>query len=129
MAAQPQGYEPPSGPDRGPGSEPDPLDYRFTLANERTVLAWLRTCLALMAGSVAVSQLLPTLGRNGWARGLGGLLAVAAIVVAVLSYRRWLRVEAAMVAGGRLPGNRLPVVLTALLVVVGVAVAVVAVLP
>ena len=27
---------------------PDP-DYRFTLANERTLLAWLRTALALIA--------------------------------------------------------------------------------
>ena len=28
-------------------------DYRFTLANERTFLAWIRTALALMAGAVA----------------------------------------------------------------------------
>ena len=33
------------------GEEPDP---RFTLANERTFLAWVRTALALLAGGVAV---------------------------------------------------------------------------
>lgn len=33
------------------GREPDP---RFTLANERTFLAWIRTALAFLAGGVAV---------------------------------------------------------------------------
>ncbi|MBU1607433.1 MAG: DUF202 domain-containing protein, partial [Alphaproteobacteria bacterium] len=33
------------------GTEPDP---RFTLANERTFLAWIRTSLAVLAGGVAV---------------------------------------------------------------------------
>ena len=33
------------------GDEPDP---RFTLANERTFLAWVRTSLGLVAGSVAL---------------------------------------------------------------------------
>ena len=32
------------------------LDYRFSLANERTFLAWMRTCLALMAAAVAVKS-------------------------------------------------------------------------
>ena len=35
----------------GEGEEPD---YRFSLANERTFLAWLRTTLALLAAGVAV---------------------------------------------------------------------------
>ncbi len=34
-------------------------DYRFSLANERTFLAWIRTSLALLAGAVAVDQLAP----------------------------------------------------------------------
>ncbi|WP_461636477.1 YidH family protein, partial [Glutamicibacter soli] len=33
------------------GSEPDP---RFTLANERTFLAWIRTSLAFLAGGIAL---------------------------------------------------------------------------
>ena len=33
------------------------IDVRFLLANERTLLAWLRTALTLMAGGVALAQL------------------------------------------------------------------------
>ena len=36
-------------------------DYRFTLANERTFLAWERTALGLLAAAVAVVQLVPEL--------------------------------------------------------------------
>ncbi len=38
------------------GEEPD---ARFTLANERTFLAWIRTSLALLAGGVALHVLGP----------------------------------------------------------------------
>ena len=41
------------------GKAPDP---RFTLANERTFLAWIRTALALVAGGLACAQFLPPLG-------------------------------------------------------------------
>jgi putative membrane protein len=44
---------PSSPPDEG--TDPDP---RFSFANERTFLAWSRTALALIAGGLAVSQLL-----------------------------------------------------------------------
>ncbi len=40
-------------------------DYRFTLANERTFLAWIRTALALIAGGVAVVQFVPQFGVAG----------------------------------------------------------------
>ena len=39
----------------GPGAD---LDERFTLANERTFLAWNRTALALIGGGLAAGQLL-----------------------------------------------------------------------
>ena len=38
---------------RQEGQEPD---YRFSLANERTFLAWIRTALALLAGGVLLDQ-------------------------------------------------------------------------
>ncbi len=44
-------------------------DYRFSLANERTFLAWLRTALALIGGGFAVDQFLPDL-RWAWRVGL-----------------------------------------------------------
>ncbi|SKW02462.1 inner membrane protein yidH [Mycobacteroides abscessus subsp. abscessus] len=64
------------------GTEPD---YRFTLANERTYLAWVRTSLALIASGVALMQFVPEFGIPG-ARHVvsivlvttGGLLAMAA---------------------------------------------------
>ena len=45
--------------------EGDTPDYRFSLANERTFLAWLRTAMALIGGGFAVDQFLPDL-RWGW---------------------------------------------------------------
>src|SRR6476661_4070594 len=50
-------------------------DYRFTLANERTFLSWIRTALALIAGGVAVVQLVPDFGFPGSRRIVGALLA------------------------------------------------------
>lgn len=46
-------------PLRSVGSDPD---YRFTLANERTFLAWIRTALAPVAGAVALAGLAPDFG-------------------------------------------------------------------
>ncbi len=52
-------------PDEGKGQ---PVDVRFSYANERTFLAWNRTALALIATGVAATQLLPkfdvTFGRR-----------------------------------------------------------------
>jgi putative membrane protein len=44
------------------GKDPD---YRFTLANERTFLARIRTALAILAGSVVLHQLFAK-GVSGW---------------------------------------------------------------
>src|ERR1700731_987022 len=50
-------------------------DYRFTLANERTFLAWQRTALGLLAAAVAVVQLVPELTIPGARHALGLLPA------------------------------------------------------
>ncbi|MEU1021518.1 DUF202 domain-containing protein, partial [Streptomyces sp. NPDC005904] len=59
--------------------EGDTPDYRFSLANERTFLAWLRTALALIGGGFAVDQFLPDL-RRGWRIGLALALLAAGVL-------------------------------------------------
>jgi putative membrane protein len=103
------------------GQEPD---VRFSLANERTFLAWNRTALALIAGGLAVAQLLPSLDVPGVRRILGLPLIVLGGVLAHLSYRRWESNEEAIRAGAPLPPSWLPRILS-VSVVVGAAVAVV----
>ena len=84
------------------GAEPD---YRFTLANERTFLAWVRTALALSAGGLAVISLLPDLVGS---EVLGLLLLVLSFVTAATAYRRWADNERAMRLGEALPPSKLP---------------------
>jgi putative membrane protein len=96
------------------GDEPDP---RFSLANERTFLAWVRTALAMFAGGVALHAL--EVPSTDWVRtvmvvaliGLGGLICVFALV-------RWARVERAMRLRQPLPSFTLGVVMTVALAVV-----------
>jgi putative membrane protein len=97
------------------------LDYRFTLANERTFLAWIRTALALIAGGVAVVQLVPALSIPGVRHGLGTVLTAAGGVLAVLAVRRWRDVQAAMREGAELPRSRLPVLLGGAIVALTIA--------
>lgn len=80
-------------PLRDVGEHPD---YRFTLANERTFLAWIRTALALIAGGVAVLTVLPEFGPHGSRRIVGTLLLAFAAAVAAASYRRWETAERSM---------------------------------
>jgi len=96
-------------PDEPVDTEPD---YRFTLANERTFLAWLRTALALLAGGIVVQQLGELL-RPAWARTALSLLCVAmAGSASVGGVLRWRAVERAMRGARPLPVARLPLVLT-----------------
>jgi putative membrane protein len=104
------------------GEEPD---YRFTLANERTFLAWLRTGLALLAGAVALAQFVPPFPIAGLRTGLAGLLAVTGTLLSAFSYRRWARVQRAMRTGSPLPVTWLPVVIGWTAAAAGVVVVVV----
>jgi putative membrane protein len=81
-------------------------DYRFTLANERTFLAWIRTSLALMAAGVAVVQFVP--GLQVLRVVLGLLLICLGGVLAGVSYGHWERAERAMRLGARLPHSPVP---------------------
>lgn len=103
------------------GEDPD---YRFSLANERTFLAWIRTALALIAAAVALVQLVPEFRIPGAREVIGVALAVLAAVIAAMAYRRWEANERAMRTGGSLQYTRLLGIITVVLVVVAVAVAV-----
>lgn len=86
-------------------------DYRFTLANERTFLARIRTSLALLAGGVAIKQLVPSFGDSGSRTVLSVLLLLLATYVAGSSYSSWKKTERAMRLQLPLPASRLPLVL------------------
>ncbi|MCI4177768.1 DUF202 domain-containing protein, partial [Dickeya dianthicola] len=57
-------------------------DYRFSLANERTFLAWIRTALAFLAGAVAIDQFAPTLAPPAVRGGIAVFLSLAAALLA-----------------------------------------------
>ncbi|MGW0160882.1 YidH family protein [Mycobacterium sp. NPDC003323] len=111
--------EPSSGP---ADAEPD---YRFTLANERTFLAWIRTALALIAGGIAVVQFVPSFGIPGVRHGLSVLLTAGGGILAALAVRRWQRVQAAMRSDADLPPTIVPVLLGAAIFAITIGVLVI----
>lgn len=93
-----------------PDGEHEP-DYRFSLANERTFLAWIRTALALLAGGVAVRQLVPAVGLHGSRLALALACIGLSVCLSAMSLRRWRRNESAMRRDQPLPSSRMPLVL------------------
>lgn len=85
---------------RHDGEDPD---YRFTLANERTFLAWIRTALALIAGGVVLHQFAGGLAPDLAITIIAVLLGLAGALLSVLSYTRWRSNEIAMRHGRSLP--------------------------
>src|SRR5690606_39439436 len=51
-------------------------DYRFSLANERTFLAWIRTALALVGGGLAVAACVPDLRVSYLREAIAGALVL-----------------------------------------------------
>lgn len=99
-------------------------DYRFSLANERTFLAWLRTALALIGGGFAVDQFLPDL-RWGWRVGLALALLAAGVLCALRAVNHWVRCERAMRRGEDLPVSRFPAALSLVVAIVALVMVVV----
>jgi putative membrane protein len=95
------------------GAEPD---ARFTLANERTFLARIRTSLALIAGGIGVEMFRIDDLTATAQKLLACLLLVAGCLLAIGAGWRWWRVETAM-------RHHRPLPVTPLLPIAGVAVA------
>ena len=83
-------------------------DYRFTLANERTLLAWIRTSLALTAGGLGVSQLLTDFAGR---RVLSVALVVLGLAMALAAYPHWSGIDRAIRVNRPLPPSRLSMIL------------------
>jgi putative membrane protein len=96
----------------GVGNTPD---YRFSLANERTFLAWIRTGLALVAGGLAVAAFVPNLRLAGVREVLAVGLVLLGAVVMIRAVDHWARSERAMRLGDPLPPSRFPAVLAVVL--------------
>ena len=93
---------------RAEGREPDP---RFTLANERTFLAWVRTALALVAGGIGLEAFVPPLAVPGLRQALSLVLVLLGAGVSATAFRRWQQAQRAMRVGEPLPLPRFAPVL------------------
>lgn len=98
------------------GREPD---YRFTLANERTFLAWIRTALALLAGGIVLVQISHLAPSPRFAQLIGAGLAVCSALIAVASYRQWAMNQQAMRHDQALPYPLLVPVLCCVFALIG----------
>jgi putative membrane protein len=74
-------------------------DARFLLANERTLLAWLRTSVTVQAGGVGILHFAPSLDLNGL---IGAALILVGAVCGLSGYRRWAVADQA-IRRGELP--------------------------
>lgn len=82
------------------GSEPDP---RFSLANERTFLAWVRTSLALLASGVALEALQVPVSP-GFRLAAALVFVALGVLAALQAWVGWYRTERAMRLNRSLPG-------------------------
>ena len=96
--------------------EPDP---RFTLANERTFLAWNRTALALVGGGLATGQFVE-FSSEGARLVVSVTPIILGALLSIASVRRWHRVQHAL-------RHREPLPVASVTTVVGASIAVLAV--
>ena len=100
-------------------------DYRYSLANERTFLAWTRTGIAFIAGGVAVEQFAQL--SLSWVTQVVGIIGIAlGALSAWLGYANFRRAQDAMEqdlplpSQPAIPGVVVGVVIIAALLVVGI---------
>lgn len=103
------------------GSRPD---YRFSLANERTFLAWIRTSLAFIAGAIGVDQFATHFSTKEVRFALSAVLLIASMAIGAAAYRRWAAMERAMRNNTELPRTGMFAILSAVVLLLTATVAV-----
>jgi putative membrane protein len=93
-----------------PGTEPD---YRFSLANERTLLSWIQVSFGLMALGVPLAGGIHGVRLPRWHHEIGLTAIGLSILIAPAAYLNWRRTQLAMRLGVRLPRDPLPAMLAA----------------
>lgn len=125
MAVPPDPPGEPEPPDR-PGTAarsqpPEPAtDPRYLLANERTLLAWLRTAITFVAAGLAASEFLAPTTELPVRRLVGLPLIILGASAALAGYRRWRAADTALRTGALLPETRTPLLITAGVVAIAV---------
>ena len=103
---------------RAHGTDPDP---RFTFANERTFLAWIRTSLTLLAAGIGLEAFVGDTVAPGLRRAVAAVLLVLGAVLALTAVLRWVRSERALREGRSLPGLAVAPVLAGAVALCGLA--------
>jgi putative membrane protein len=91
-----------------PGYEPD---YRFSLANERTLLSWIQTAFGLLALGLPLAGGIHGVSLPRWHHEIGLAAIALSVTIVPFAYRNWRRAQLAMRLGIRLPRDPLPVIL------------------
>lgn len=99
------------------GKDPD---YRFSLANERTFLAWIRTALAFLAAAVGIDQFASHPGHPLVRLLIISGLTLSAFLLALLSYWRWSENEKAMRLDKPMPRNPILWILSGLMTFISI---------
>lgn len=102
---------------RHEGGDPD---YRFSLANERTFLAWMRTSLAILAAGVLLDQFSVKLGSQVFVVLVSAGLCLVAAILSVLSYIKWRDYEVAMRHKRALPMSKAIIFLVGVVLLLGI---------
>jgi uncharacterized membrane protein YidH (DUF202 family) len=85
---------------------------------ERTALAWLRTCMAFLVGTVVLVRLAVHVSTT-FAAVIACVVVPLAGAAAVLAWRRFRQADKSLRAEQPLPDGRLPAVMTAVALVAG----------
>ncbi|WP_029252396.1 YidH family protein [Paraoerskovia marina] len=109
----------------GVGTDPD---ARFSLANERTALAWVRTGLSLVAGGIALTSFATFADLSSVLDVVAGIACLSGGAVAFWSLVAWRRNERALRLGQPLPQPTVLPVLVTGVVGLGIGLAVYAVM-